>query len=115
MTLGQEFRAFGHTMLEEVERLSEAQALIREINMGATAIGTGINAPSGYAATVCRELSRISRLTLIGDTSGTFESEKYLSRGTVVTLEHPKTNVNLAYISAKCSPRAQGTLTSSAP
>ncbi|HEX4681299.1 MAG TPA: lyase family protein, partial [Gemmatimonadaceae bacterium] len=65
MTLGQEFRAFGHTILEDVERLSEAQALIREINMGATAIGTGINAPRGYAATICRELSRITGLTLI--------------------------------------------------
>ena len=59
MTLGQEFTAFGHTILEDVDRLGEAQALIREINMGATAIGTGINAPSGYAAMVCRELSRI--------------------------------------------------------
>src|SRR4051812_34990879 len=65
MTLGQEFRAFGHTILEDVDRLGEAQALIREINMGATAIGTGINAPPGYAATVCRELSRISGLTLM--------------------------------------------------
>ena len=65
MTLGQEFTAFGHTMLEDVERLGEAQALIREINMGATAIGTGINAPEGYAETVCRELSRISKLSLI--------------------------------------------------
>ena len=65
MTLGQEFTAFGHTMLEDVDRLGEAQALIREINMGATAIGTGINAPQGYAATVCRELSRISGLSLI--------------------------------------------------
>ena len=65
MTLGQEFTAFGHTILEDVERLGEAQALIREINMGATAIGTGINAPPGYAATVCRELSRISGLSLI--------------------------------------------------
>src|SRR5262245_61910588 len=65
MTLGQEFTAFGHTMLEDVDRLGEAQALIREINMGATAIGTGINAPSGYAETVCRELSRITGLTLI--------------------------------------------------
>ena len=45
MTLGQEFTAFAHTMLEDVDRLQEAQALIREINMGATAIGTGINAP----------------------------------------------------------------------
>jgi aspartate ammonia-lyase len=65
MTLGQEFTAFGHTILEDVERLGEAQALIREINMGATAIGTGINAPRGYAAAVCRELSRITGLTLI--------------------------------------------------
>jgi aspartate ammonia-lyase len=65
MTLGQEFRAFGHTMLEDVERLGEAQALIREINMGATAIGTGINAPPGYADAICRELSRITGLALM--------------------------------------------------
>ena len=65
MTLGQEFTAFGHTILEDVDRLGEAQALIREINMGATAIGTGINAPAGYAATVRRELSRITGLALI--------------------------------------------------
>jgi aspartate ammonia-lyase len=65
MTLGQEFTAFGHTMLEDVERLAEAQALIREINMGATAIGTGINAPTGYADKVCAHLSRITGLKLI--------------------------------------------------
>src|SRR6476619_1526914 len=49
MTLGQEFTAFGRTILEDVQRLGEAQALIREINMGGTAIGTGITAPRGYA------------------------------------------------------------------
>jgi aspartate ammonia-lyase len=65
MTLGQEFTAFGHTIQEDVDRLGEAQALIREMNMGATAIGTGINAPPGYAETVCRELSRITGLSLI--------------------------------------------------
>ena len=65
MTLGQEFTAFGHTIQEDVDRLGEAQALIREINMGATAIGTGINAPARYAETVCRELSRITSLSLI--------------------------------------------------
>jgi aspartate ammonia-lyase len=65
MTLGQEFTAFGHTMLEDVERLGEAQALIREINMGATAIGTGINAPQGYAEAVRAHLSRITGLELI--------------------------------------------------
>ncbi len=65
MTLGQEFTAFGHTMLEDVERLAEVQSLIREINMGATAIGTGINAPAGYAEAVRGHLSRITGLELI--------------------------------------------------
>jgi aspartate ammonia-lyase len=65
MTLGQEFTAFGHTILEDVDRLGEAQALIREINMGATAIGTGINAPPRYAAIVCRKLSDVTGLNMI--------------------------------------------------
>src|SRR3954464_7272741 len=65
MTLGQEFTAFGHTMLEDVERLTEAQALIREINMGATAIGTGITATVGYAESVRNHLSRITGLSLV--------------------------------------------------
>ena len=65
MTLGQEFTAFGHTMLEDVDRLSEAQALIREINMGATAIGTRINAPPGYAEQVRSHLARLTGLKLI--------------------------------------------------
>src|SRR2546423_9683447 len=65
MTLGQEFNAFAHTILEDVDRLGEAQALIREINMGATAIGTGINAPQGYAESVRRHLEHITGLPLI--------------------------------------------------
>ena len=65
MTLGQEFSAFAHTILEDVDRLGEAQALIREINMGATAIGTRINAPEGYAEAVRRHLSSVSGLELI--------------------------------------------------
>jgi aspartate ammonia-lyase len=65
MTLGQEFTAFGHTILEDVQRLGEAQALIREINMGATAIGTGITAPPGYAESVRANLARITGLALI--------------------------------------------------
>ncbi|MGZ5493993.1 MAG: aspartate ammonia-lyase [Thermoanaerobaculia bacterium] len=65
MTLGQEFNAFAHTILEDVDRLGEAQALIREINMGATAIGTGIAAPPGYAESVRRHLEEITGLPLI--------------------------------------------------
>jgi aspartate ammonia-lyase len=65
MTLGQEFAAFGHTILEDVDRLGEVQGLIREINMGATAIGTGITAPRGYAEAVRRHLSAVVALELI--------------------------------------------------
>jgi aspartate ammonia-lyase len=65
MTLGQEFRAFGHTILEDVDRLAEVQGLIREINMGATAIGTGITAPDGYAEAVRRHLSALTGLELV--------------------------------------------------
>ncbi len=65
MTLGQEFTAFGHTIAEDVDRLEEAKALIREINMGATAIGTGINAPAGYADRVREHLSKVTGLHLI--------------------------------------------------
>jgi aspartate ammonia-lyase len=65
MTLGQEFSAFGHTILEDVDRLGEALTLIREINMGATAIGTGIAAPPGYADAVRRHLCEITGLELV--------------------------------------------------
>ena len=65
MTLGQEFSAFAHTILEDVDRLGEAQALIREINMGATAIGTRINTPPGYAEAIRSHLSRVTGLELI--------------------------------------------------
>jgi len=65
MTLGQEFTAFAHTIQEDIDRLGEAQALIRETNMGATAIGTGITAPAGYAELVRAALSEVTGLALI--------------------------------------------------
>jgi aspartate ammonia-lyase len=65
MTLGQEFHAFGITIAEDIDRLREASTLIREINMGATAIGTGINTDPRYAALVCRRLSEVTRLELV--------------------------------------------------
>ncbi|HEY9170261.1 MAG TPA: aspartate ammonia-lyase [Lutibacter sp.] len=48
MTLGQEFNAYATTIGEDIKRLKEAQSLLLEINMGATAIGTKVNAPEGY-------------------------------------------------------------------
>ncbi|MBK9977413.1 MAG: aspartate ammonia-lyase [Gemmatimonadetes bacterium] len=65
MTLGQEFSAFGHTILEDVDRLGESLSLIREISMGATAIGTGITAPAGYTESVRKHLSDVTGLELI--------------------------------------------------
>ena len=64
MTLGQEFNAFAVTLREDIERLREAVTLLREVNMGATAIGTGINAPRGYKETVIRHLREITELDL---------------------------------------------------
>ena len=65
MTLGQEFAAFSHTLSEDVDRLAEAQSLIREINLGATAIGTGINAPQGYAELIATTLAALSGVPVL--------------------------------------------------
>ncbi|HEX2094405.1 MAG TPA: aspartate ammonia-lyase [Longimicrobiaceae bacterium] len=64
MTLGQEFTAFAVTIGEDIDRLGEAAALIREINMGATAIGTGINTDPRYASLVCARLAEVTGLEL---------------------------------------------------
>ena len=65
MTLGQEFRAYGVTLGEDIERLQEAARLMVEINMGATAIGTGINTDRRYASVVRDRLSAITGLDLV--------------------------------------------------
>lgn len=64
MTLGQEFDAFAVTIGEDVRRLQEAQRLVTEINIGATAIGTSINAPEGYPAIAAAYLASITELPL---------------------------------------------------
>ncbi|HWC46679.1 MAG TPA: aspartate ammonia-lyase [Casimicrobiaceae bacterium] len=65
MTLGQEFSTYAVMLGEDEERLKEASTLIREINLGATAIGTGINAPPDYAELVTRRLSAITGIPLV--------------------------------------------------
>ena len=64
MTLGQEFSTYAVMLAEDEQRLAEAGLLIQEINLGATAIGTGLNAPPEYAARVCRHLSDLTGLKL---------------------------------------------------
>ena len=65
MTLGQEFSTYAVMLEEDEQRLREAALLIHEINLGATAIGTGINAHPEYAALVRRKLSDITGIPLV--------------------------------------------------
>jgi len=60
MTLGQEFSTYAVMLVEDQQRLREASLLIQEINLGATAIGTGINAPAEYSPLVCKTLSQLT-------------------------------------------------------
>ena len=65
MTLGQEFSTYAVMLDEDQQRLREAASLIREINLGATAIGTGINAHPDYAALARKHLSEVTGIPYI--------------------------------------------------
>ena len=65
MTLGQEFSTYAVMIGEDEARLAEAVLLIQEVNLGATAIGTGINTDIGYARLAIEHLSAISGLPLV--------------------------------------------------
>lgn len=60
MTLGQEFESFAVNIGEDIRRLEEARMLVTEVNLGATAIGTSINAPEGYPALSVQYLREVS-------------------------------------------------------
>jgi aspartate ammonia-lyase len=65
MTLGQEFSTYAVMLGEDEMRLKEALPLICEINLGATAIGTGINAHPDYARIVCQRLREITGIPVV--------------------------------------------------
>ena len=65
MTLGQEFAAFAAMIADDEKRLRESAYLMTEVNMGGTAIGTGINAPVGYADAVVKALADISGVPVV--------------------------------------------------
>jgi aspartate ammonia-lyase len=60
MTLGQEFVAFAETLKNEVTALERIQRVLCEVTMGGTAIGTGLNAPDGYAEKCSDHLAKIT-------------------------------------------------------
>lgn len=64
MTLGEEFRAFAHNLAEEQTILRLAADRLLEVNLGATAIGTGVNTPAGYRHQVVATLSEVTGLEI---------------------------------------------------
>ncbi|UZP68090.1 aspartate ammonia-lyase [Desulfovibrio mangrovi] len=64
ITLGAEFAAWGVTVGEDIQRLEEMRLLLCEVNMGATAVGTGINSVVGYADLVVEKLADITGLPI---------------------------------------------------
>ncbi|OPY67429.1 MAG: Aspartate ammonia-lyase [Syntrophorhabdaceae bacterium PtaU1.Bin034] len=64
MTLGQEFSAFSVMLSEDTERVREAEALVREVNLGATAIGTGLNAHPDYSRLAVLNLRKLTGIEL---------------------------------------------------
>lgn len=65
MTLGQEFSSFANTIIKDIEHIREVSRHLLQVNLGGTAIGTGANAPDGFAAMAVRNLSEISGLPLV--------------------------------------------------
>lgn len=60
MTLGQEFDAWADSLSDEVRTLRAVERILAEVNMGGTAIGTGLNAPKGYARKCARHVAKIT-------------------------------------------------------
>ena len=69
MSLGSEFQGFATTIKEDIQRISDLSVLLTEVNLGGTAIGTGINAPEGFRELVVQNLCDISqeKLSLADD------------------------------------------------
>ena len=65
MTVGQEFHAWAVTLNEDIRVLEYTSKLLLEINLGATAIGTGLNAPAGYQALAVKHLAEVTGLDVV--------------------------------------------------
>ena len=65
ITLGSEFKSFATTVSEDIERVNQLKELLYEVNLGGTAVGTGINTPKGYAEAAVAHLANISGYELV--------------------------------------------------
>jgi len=86
MTSGQEFNAFANNLEEEIANLERNVVLLKEINMGGTAIGTGLNAVPGFAELCTKKMSEF--------TGDTFEKAPDLVEAT------PDTGAYVSYSAA---------------
>ncbi|MDO5543846.1 MAG: aspartate ammonia-lyase [Acinetobacter sp.] len=66
MTVGQEFQAFATLLKEDLRLIDQIRQFLLEINLGATAIGTGVNTPSGYAQYITQRLRELTGLPVKG-------------------------------------------------
>ena len=64
MTLGQEFEAFARSLEDEIEALRRLETVLHEVNMGGTAIGTGLNAPEGFSERCTMHLATITGMPI---------------------------------------------------
>lgn len=62
ITLGAEFKSFGITIVEDIDRLEEVTRLLCEVNLGGTAVGTGVNSVEGYSELACERLAEMTGL-----------------------------------------------------
>lgn len=74
MTLGQEFAAYAGTLHEDEMRLAEARLLLHELNIGGTAIGTGLNAAPGYQELVLENLRKLSGISTLSSATDLIEA-----------------------------------------
>ena len=65
MSLGCEFKGFATTIGEEIERVMESRNLLREVNLGATAIGTSVNAPPDYPQIAVKRLTELTGIDFV--------------------------------------------------
>lgn len=65
MTSGQEFEAFAELIDEDIDQVNSVCRLLKEVNLGGSAIGTSINVPTGFTDAACGHLSKISGLQVI--------------------------------------------------
>ncbi|MCY8933534.1 aspartate ammonia-lyase [Bacillus atrophaeus] len=64
--LGQEFEAYSRVLERDIKRIKQSRQHLYEVNMGATAVGTGLNADPRYIEQVVKHLADISGLPLVG-------------------------------------------------